>query len=1033
MFNLTQTLIPAFIEQPLPLLWAHISSFYLADEETLLRQLLPLAMPHEQELAAMTRDAGALIAAVRADKKAVPFIDALLKEYRLGSREGILLMSLTEALLRIPDATTADALIRDKLRAADWEAHRNKSDVWLVNAATRGLMLLSHMVRYNFSKPVIRHVLYQAMKIMGHQFVFGQHMPEALRNSKKQAAPGYRYSFDLLGESSLTMRDARDYVNSYMRAIALIGTAPQFTGLTSHQRPTMSIKLSAMHPRYDMANRQRVLTEMHDMLLALLKQARQYEVGVTIDAEEMDRLELSLELFEKLYRNPVVRGWGLLGIVVQTYSRRALPVMVWLAALAKAVGDVIPVRIVKGAYWDSEIKLSQQRGLATYPVFTRKEATDVSYLACARFVFAPHINGLLYPQFASHNAQTVAAITAMATHSDYEFQRLHGMGDALYYQLLKRPGVGVRIYAPVGSHRELLPYLVRRLLENGANSSFVHKLTDAQIPVASLTVHPASMLQSYQTLYNPQLPLPPSLFPQRKNSGGFSLNIKTQWGHLQTIISPFQDLSWQAGSIINGATETGAAQRVTSPFDRQRVVGQVVFATDEQVTRALTIAQQSLHSWQTTSVSQRAQCLQRLADLLEQHQGELITLCQREAGKTLPDSIDEIREAVDFCRYYAVEALSMFTGPRTEQRPDGSVTTLQRQGVGVFVCISPWNFPLAIFLGQITAALVAGNTVIAKPAEQTSLIAYRATELMREAGVPAGVIQLLLGEGGTIGRVLLSDIRVAGVAFTGSTATAHAINRTLAARDAAVATLIAETGGQNVMLVDSTALLEQVVRDVMRSAFASAGQRCSALRVLFIQQEVAEPFLTLLQGAMAELTVGNPCLLATDVGPVIDNKARIKLERHLSWLQQHGRFIAQAPATEQTTNGDFILPTAYEIEHLAELTEEHFGPVLHVIRYAARDLDSVLDDINHSGFGLTLGIHSRNESMYRAIERKLRVGNCYINRDQIGAVVGAQPFGGRGLSGTGPKAGGPHYLYRFSCDRETEERSKPQCAISQRG
>jgi len=584
----------------------------------------------------------------------------------------------------------------------------------------------------------------------------------------------------------------------------------------------------------------------------------------------------------------------------------------------------------------------------------------------------------------------------------------------LYNKVLDLYTPQVRIYAPVGNHKELLPYLVRRLLENGANSSFVHKLTDSGTPVSALTVHPATVLQKYKTLHNPQIPLPPAIFAHRKNSAGFSMDIGVQWQALQGLLSPFKEHQWQAKSLIHGQPLSGNEVLVSSPYDRQQQVGTAHFATPDIVAFALTTAHHAYPDWQQTPVAQRATCLNKLADLLEQHQGELIMLCQREAGKTLQDSIDEIREAVDFCRYYAAESLSLFTGQHPERRLDGSMISIQRQGHGVFVCISPWNFPLAIFLGQVTAALVAGNTVIAKPAEQTSLIAHRAIQLMLEAGVPAGAIQLVLGRGSEIGAQLLSDSRVSGVAFTGSIQTAQMINRTLAARDSAIVPVIAETGGLNVMIVDSTALLEQVVRDVLRSAFASAGQRCSALRAIFIQQDVADHFIELLRGAMAELRVGDPRLHETDVGPVIDTKARTKLEAHLNWLQQHGKLIAQAHSTPLEQAGDFILPTAYEIEHFSQLKEEQFGPILHVIRFDMTELDRLIQEVNHSGYGLTLGIHSRNESTYRHIEQQLRVGNCYINRDQIGAVVGAQPFGGRGLSGTGPKAGGPHYLYRFS-------------------
>ena len=1034
MFNANETLNPEYLEKPLSEIWDSISPCYLVDESTMLQQLLPLAMPDSNELQAIAQRAEALIQAVRSDKHATKLIDHLLMEYSLDSKEGVQLMCLTEALLRIPDAGTADALIRDKLSMADWKSHLSHSPSTFVNAASWGLMLTGKVVSLDieqtkspviilnqlirkFSAPVIRHVVYQAMKIMGHQFVLGQTMPEALKNGQSYCQRGYTYSFDLLGEASLTMTDAKAYVASYLAAIETLGSSSQFSRMSSKHRPTMSVKLSAMHPRYDVANKDRVLSEMYQSFMLLIRHARRYQVGLTVDAEEADRLELSLELFEKVYRDPETKGWGLLGLVVQTYSKRALPVLTWLARLAKDVGDEIPVRIVKGAYWDSEIKLCQQRGLKGYPVYTRKESTDVSYLACAKFVLSAHVDGLIYPQFATHNAHTVAVIAGMTDHRAFEFQRLHGMGDGLYDAVLKIHRPVVRIYAPVGSHKELLPYLVRRLLENGANSSFVHQLMNPSVPVDSLTRHPALVLPVFKTLQNPQIPLPSAIFRHRKNSAGFSLDIASQWQAFQMQLLPYRDVQWLASSLISGQKKAGVAEvEVTSPYQRAEIGGYYSSASKAEIELALDVAEAGWKSWQATPVSERSLCLQRLADLLEANQGELIMLCQREAGKTLQDSIDEIREAVDFCRYYAVEAIQLFTGARSQSQLDGSMVSIRRQGHGVFVCISPWNFPLAIFLGQITAALVAGNSVIAKPAEQTSLIAFRAVELMLAAGFPNDVIQLLLGEGRAIGPMLLNDLRVRGVAFTGSTATAQHINRTLAARDCPIVPFIAETGGLNAMIVDSTALLEQVVRDVMRSAFASAGQRCSALRAILIQSDVADTFIALLRGAMAELRLGNPCDYATDVGPVIDQKAKAKLLMHLDWLKQNATLIAQVPVDTDLSQGDFIAPTAYELANFSQLKEEQFGPILHVIRFDAHELPRCIHEINHSGYGLTLGIHSRNESFYRLVESQLRVGNCYINRDQVGAVVGVQPFGGRGLSGTGPKAGGPHYLYRFSHD-----------------
>ncbi|MGF1700312.1 bifunctional proline dehydrogenase/L-glutamate gamma-semialdehyde dehydrogenase PutA [Photobacterium makurazakiensis] len=1041
MFNAADVLQPTFIERPLSEIWSTISPLYAIDESQWLTQLIPLAEPTKQERQYTSEQAASLIERVRADQNAIQMIDALLLEYSLDTKEGILLMCLAEALMRIPDAATADALIRDKLSVADWKSHLKSSDSLFVNASTWGLMLTGKVVTMDakedgapshvinrlvnkMSEPVIRQAMNQAMKIMGHQFVLGRTIAEAMKNGKSKRDQGFTYSFDMLGEAALTTQDAQKYFKDYVMAVEAVGRDSYSSDKGSNTRspdPTVSIKLSALHPRYDVANEHRVLDEMYDDVLSLLKRARELNVGITIDAEEADRLELSLKLFEKLYRSDVVKGWGRFGLVVQAYSKRALPVLAWLAALSKEQGDVIPLRLVKGAYWDSELKLSQQSGYADYPVFTRKEATDTSYLACSRFLLSEHLKGLIYPQFASHNAHTVSAIVAMAgSNRNFEFQRLHGMGDALYNHVMEMHQTNVRIYAPVGSHKDLLPYLVRRLLENGANSSFVHRLVDANCPVESLTQHPVDTLLSRPSLNNGLIPLPPKIFgEERKNSLGINIEIESEWAAFSASVQTFKDHQWQAGPLINGkvvANTEADIYPVTAPYDRRESVGSVSFSSAELVVDAIDVAVQAYPGWSQRPATERAECLLKAADLLEVNMGELVALCHREAGKTIQDSIDEIREAVDFCRFYADQAANEFVQPKTLVGFDGNTQQLTYQGRGVFACISPWNFPLAIFLGQVSAALAAGNTVVAKPAEQTSLIAFRAIELLLEAGVPAGVIQFVPGTGQTVGTPLTSDLRIAGVAFTGSTETAQRINRTLVARDCAPVPFIAETGGQNAMIVDSTALPEQVVRDVVRSAFASAGQRCSALRVLFVQQDIAERIIGLIKGAMAELSVGRPELHSTDVGPVIDVAARDKLLTHIQSLKNQATLVAQAKVDESCQAGDFVAPTAFEIPSIDVLKNENFGPVLHIVRFKATELDQVIDQINHTGFGLTLGVHSRNERTYSHIERRARVGNCYINRDQVGAVVGVQPFGGQGLSGTGPKAGGPHYLYRFTQD-----------------
>ncbi|MEZ9861052.1 bifunctional proline dehydrogenase/L-glutamate gamma-semialdehyde dehydrogenase PutA [Vibrio splendidus] len=1034
MFTATDVLKPEFNEQSLADLWTLISPLYMVDETQWLEQLLPLATPSESEKQQITDKTTSLIEAIRADKTSIQMIDALLLEYSLDTQEGILLMCLAEALMRIPDSATADALIRDKLSVADWKSHLKNSDSVFVNASTWGLMLTGKVVGLSsneqsagqavnrlvnkLSEPVIRKAMHQAMKVMGHQFVLGRSIAEAQKNGKSMRDKGFTYSYDMLGEAALTTADANKYFKDYLMAIEAVGR-DTYVSSKSSPAPSVSIKLSALHPRYEVANEDRVLTELCDTLEQLLRRAVELDVAITIDAEEADRLELSLKLFEKLYRTDLVKGWGKFGLVIQAYSKRALPVLVWLNRLAKEQGDLIPLRLVKGAYWDSEIKWSQQAGFTDYPVYTRKEATDVAYLACARYLLSPSVRGNIFPQFASHNAHTVSAIAVMTDHKDFEFQRLHGMGDSLYNHAMEAYQQSVRIYAPVGSHKDLLPYLVRRLLENGANSSFVHRLVDARCPVEELTQHPVDMLLAFDTLHNTKIPLPPAVFPERKNSYGVNIDIESEAHQFEEQVKAFLNNQWTAGPVINGESLAESmikaeqnVEQVTAPYDRRINVGQVAFANLDHVSAAITGADAAFADWNATSVETKAAALDKLADLMEDNLAELVAICHQEAGKTIHDSVDEVREAVDFCRYYAKQADNL-QGFELKGF-DGQTRIASRQGRGVFVCISPWNFPLAIFLGQITAALVAGNTVVAKPAEQTSLIAARAVELMNEAGFPAGTIQLLPGRGAEIGSALTSHDAIAGVAFTGSTPTAQRINVSLATRNAKPVPFIAETGGQNAMIVDSTALPEQVVRDVIRSAFASAGQRCSALRVLYIQEDIADRVVALIHGAMDELSVGIPHLHKTDVGPVIDQNAKQKLLAHLENMTNTQKKVAQLSLGSDCEHGDFVPPSAFEIDDISCLKEEQFGPVLHIVRFKASELAQVVDQINQTGFGLTMGIHSRNETTYRWIEKHVRVGNCYINRDQVGAVVGVQPFGGQGLSGTGPKAGGPHYLYRFT-------------------
>ncbi|MCK8044352.1 bifunctional proline dehydrogenase/L-glutamate gamma-semialdehyde dehydrogenase PutA [Shewanella sp. 1CM18E] len=1036
MFKASEVLTGRYDSADLNELFQAISDNYIVDEEQYLSDLIKLVPSSNEELNRVTNRAHELVNKVRQyDKKGLMVgVDAFLQQYSLETNEGIILMCLAEALLRIPDSDTADALIEDKLSGAKWDEHIKKSNSILVNASTWGLMLTGKVVKLDHDidgkpssllnrlvnkvgEPVVRKSMLAAMKIMGKQFVLGRTVKEALKNSVDKRKMGYTHSYDMLGEAALTKKDAQKYFEEYSNAIAALGSQNYDT--SNAPRPTISIKLSALHPRYEVANEDRTLTELYDSLTRLVQQARSLNVGVSIDAEEMDRLELSLKLFQKLYNSDAAKGWGLLGIVVQAYSKRALPVLCWLTRLSKDQGDEIPVRLVKGAYWDSELKWSQENGEAGYPLYTRKAGTDVSYLACARYLLSDATKGAIYPQFASHNAQTIASITDIAGDRDYEFQRLHGMGEELYDTLLAESGVKkVRIYAPVGAHKDLLPYLVRRLLENGANTSFVHKLVDLNTPIESLVVHPLRTLKDYKTLANTKIVLPEDIFgPERKNSKGINMNILSESTPFFAELDKYKDVTWNAGPLVNGVTLSGETKEVVSPFDTDRFVGNITFADEQAVELAFASAQAAFPAWCNTPVEVRANALFKLADLLEEHREELIALCTREAGKSIQDGIDEVREAVDFCRYYAVNAKKMMEKPTLLPGPTGERNQLYLEGRGIFICISPWNFPLAIFLGQVTAALAVGNTVIAKPAEQTSIVGYRATQLAHEAGIPKEALQFLPGTGATVGAAITSDERIAGVCFTGSTATAKQINRTLAMREGPIIPIIAETGGQNAMVVDSTSQPEQVVNDVVSSSFTSAGQRCSALRVLFLQEDIADRVLDLMKGAMDELTIGDPHFIKTDVGPVIDATAAANLNAHIEHIKQVGKLIKQVELPPGTENGHYVAPTAVEIDSIRVLEKEHFGPILHVIRYKSSELERVIEEINSTNFGLTLGIHSRNEAYALKLAAKIRAGNVYINRNQIGAVVGVQPFGGQGLSGTGPKAGGPHYLTRFITEK----------------
>jgi len=1014
-------------------LQAMISENYCVDESACLQGLIDYLSLSDDEIASVTRKSIDLVSKVRKDSDAKDGVEAFLQQYSLSTKEGVILMCLAEALLRIPDADVANNLIKDKIKAAEWEKHLGQSESWLVNTSTWGLMLTGKFVGLkdsidgnpvnalkaligNVSEPVIRKAMNQAMKLMGKQFVLGNTIGEAIKRGSKSVSKGYTHSFDMLGEAAYTAEDADRYWNAYCDAIREIGRIARPANVPA---PSISIKLSALHPRYEHSQHQRVMTEMYDSVYRLLKIAKELNVDITIDAEEADRLEISLELFEKLFRSDVCQDWQGLGLVVQAYSKRAMPILVWLRKLSIETGRVISLRLVKGAYWDSEVKWAQQGGYDGYPVFTRKSASDVSYLACAKYILATE--GVFYPQFATHNAQTVISIMQMAgSNRKFEFQRLHGMGEALYNHFLKaNPDVNCRIYAPVGKHKDLLPYLVRRLLENGANTSFVHKLVDEKTSIEDLVEHPCVTLQSYRQLANEHIPLPANLYGEgRTNSKGTNLHVDSELKPFMEKVNEHLDNQWHATPIIGGENLKGEAGNVYCPYDNLHQIGTVTLATAEDSRRAIDIAAPAAVKWNRAGAEKRAACLRKFADLLTENEAELIAICAREGGKTIQDGIDEVREAVDFARYYAMQAVKDFAEPIVLPGPTGESNEIYLQGRGVFACISPWNFPLAIFVGQVAAALAAGNSVLAKPAGQTPIIAWKAIQLMHEAGIPADVLHFVPGSGREIGGVLTSDPRIAGIAFTGSTSTAVHINQSLAARvDAPIVPFIAETGGQNAMIVDSSALAEQVVDDVIHSAFTSAGQRCSALRILYLQEEVAPRMLEVLEGAMRELKIGPSHDISTDVGPVIDAASRKELMEHIEELTNAGQLISKTPEQAGMEKGSFLTPTAFKIKHINDLKQEWFGPILHVITYKAKELDAVIDSINDYGYGLTLGIHSRNEKTAEYIDSRVRVGNVYINRNMIGAVVGVQPFGGQGLSGTGPKAGGPRYLHRFATER----------------
>ncbi len=1016
------------------LLRTDINNAYIEDETTVVNRLIEAATLSPTALTQIAKRARDLVANVRNTRLSQSGLDAFLYQYDLSSHEGIALMCLAEALLRIPDKHTVDKLIRDKITRADWKDHLGQSHSFFVNAATWGLMLTGKIISpeevsenhlnkilkklvARGGEPFIRTTMAQAMKILGKQFVMGRNIHEALKRAEKLEAQGYRFSYDMLGEAARTMADAEKYFVSYQKAIDAVGRATQeqnvFTG------SGISVKLSALHPRYEFAQYDTVVPFLTDRLLQLAIQAKKQNIGLTVDAEEAERLDLSLDIIANVFRHPQLKNYEGFGLAVQSYQKRGFYLIDWLANLARTEKRRLCIRLIKGAYWDAEIKNAQVKGWSGYPVFTRKMATDVSFIACAKKILS-YGSEIFYPQFATHNAYSLAAVLEMAgNRKDFEFQCLHGMGYTLYDQIVgpKNLDIPCRVYAPVGGHEDLLAYLVRRLLENGANTSFVNRIIDEKIPVEEIIADPVEKLRHVAHKPHSQIPLPREIYGMtRKNSFGINLTHHEELEKLATAMQAVADKQYEAHATCSIESK-GSVKNITEPQDHRRVVGRLIEATEDDIRMTLDNAQRAAKSWDLTSVETRAQCLERAADILEKRMPEIMSLVIREAGKTIPDSIAEVREAIDFCRYYAEQARKVLAHPETMPGPTGESNQLFLRARGPMICISPWNFPLAIFMGQVTAALVAGNPVIAKPAMQTTLIGMETVKILHEAGIPKDVVQLLPASGKLVGNMIVADERIKGVIFTGSTETAQNINQILAKRKGAIVPLIAETGGQNAMIVDSSALPEQVVQDVLTSAFGSTGQRCSALRVLFLQDDIADKIITMLKGAMKELIIGNPRLLVTDIGPVIDSASKKTLEEHSARMRKEAIFIDEIQLNDETTNGTFFSPIAFELSSLNQLTREVFGPVLHIIRFNAKNLDAIIDDINHTGYGLTMGIHSRIDETIHHIAKRIHAGNIYVNRSMIGAVVGTQPFGGENLSGTGPKAGGPHYLLRLCTER----------------
>lgn len=1015
--------------------WKKIGEHYRTDETQYVEEILTKAAYPVDLLPTIQNQAKSLVKKVREKRLSQSGLDAFMFQYDLSSEEGIALMCLAEALLRIPDQETIDKLIRDKLSGGDWHVHLGKSHSFFVNTATWALMLTGKIVEFTKDpdaqdelltklfkrlaskggEPIIRQAIGSAMKILGRQFVMGRTIQGSLKRAKKKEVKGYRFSFDMLGEAAYTQRDAEKYFKAYQQAIQAVGEAN--VGRGAIQGSGVSVKLSALHPRFIIAKQARLEKELLPKLMQLLEQAKKVNINLTIDAEEAHALTMTLLLVERIIESGILKDWNGFGIAVQAYQKRAPYVLEWLIEKLRKHRFKMLLRLVKGAYWDTEIKLAQVQGLSGYPVFTRKVLTDVNYIVCAKIML--NATDVVYPQFATHNAMTLSTICALAKYygvSEFEFQCLHGMGGSLYDEIVGKGSryYPCRVYAPVGTHEELLPYLVRRLLENGANTSFVNRIADEKLPIEMMIVDPIEKLTKVGPKFHPKIPLPQDLFmPYRKNSSGLDLSDPIQY---LPILEKIQEFS-KHQRIIESISKAGVKVTRYSPIDRDKLIGTIIEATPKDVEETLSRSEKAYKTWEKVPVKVRAAYLDKTSNLIEENRDELMSLLIYEGGKTIDDAIVEVREAVDFCRYYAQQARTLFDEPATLPGPTGESNTLSLHSIGMIACISPWNFPLAIFLGQVTASLAVGNCVIAKSASQTAFIAARAVALLHEAGFPADVVQLLVGKGGVVGDPLIKDHRIKGIVFTGSTETAQHINQHLAMRKGPITRFIAETGGQNAMIVDSSALPEQVTQDVITSAFRSAGQRCSALRVLFLQEEVADKILTMIQGAMAELKIGDPSQISTDLGPVIDDSAKEQLNQYVEKMKRTEKYLFEVPLTEVCQKGSFVSAHLIEIPCLDVLRKEVFGPILHVVRYKNDALDDVIQQINRTGYGLTLGIHSRIDETIEKIVTHVKVGNIYVNRNMIGAVVGVQPFGGEGLSGTGPKAGGPHYLSRLAVER----------------